>query len=386
MSGRKYYGILGRACVRVLGASPERFINLAVAAGVRIWDVEINGNELLFMTNLSCLQALAEIQDKTGYNVEVQKESGPLVFARFLLKRKLLLAGFFCFWFVLYFLAGLVWNVQVEGLATLDRSEVLKYVQSQGLERWANWRRLDLDAIEDELYVQYPEIAWVAVERSGTHISIRIVEKEPDPLHLGHPIDIVAEYDGIISEMVVIQGHAQVKPGMTVAKGDMLIAGVRSGDTLVNAAGYIKAIVHVEGYGEAALQEVNREFTGNEALVKVLQLGERSIYLSSRKHGFANFEIQESRRYLRGNSRLPITLVERRYQEIELITIGYTPEQADELARNRAMRLAHQQVDEHADLIKTEIRNIGVDETYRYKVTLTIETKIGRESQTRGED
>lgn len=384
MSRRNFFGIIGRASVRVVGSSPERFINLALAAGVRLWDTEINGNELLFSTDLSSIKTLAEIQDKTGYNLEVHRESGPLVIIRLFWRRKILLVGFFCFWFILYYLAGLVWSLRVEGLALLDQNEVLGYVESRGLEKWASWRRLNLDAIENELYVQYPEIAWVAVERSGTHILIRIVEKEPDPLHLGEPIDIVAAYDGIISEMMVIQGQARVEPGMTVAKGDVLISGVRSGDTLVNAAGYIKAIIHVEGYGEAALEEVSKEFTGRIALINVLQLGDKSIFLNSRKHGFANYEIEESRRYLRGNSRLPVVLVQRRYREIELITKVYTPEEADELARSRAMRLAHQQVGEHADLLKTEIRNIGIDAIFRYKVTLTIETKIGRESQNIG--
>lgn len=384
MSRGKFLGVFGSAHVKVLGSAPEKFINLALSAGARLWDATLTEDELLFMTDLTSLKTLAKVQAETGYIMEVQRKTGPLVFARFLLGRKFLLLGFFCFWIILYYLAGLVWNLNVVGLTTLERDEILGYVESLGLEKWAKWRRLDFNAIEEELYVQFPEIAWVAVERSGTNIAIRIVEKEPDPLLLGEPIDIVAEFDGIISEMMVIQGHAQVTPGMTVAKGDVLISGFISRDTLVNAAGYIKAIVYVEGYGEAALEEVDREFTGNEALVKVLQLGDKNIYLSSRKHGFANFEIVESRRYLRGNSRLPIVLVEQHFRETELKIIAYTPQEADELARSRAMHLAHTQVGEHADLLKTEVKNISIDDIFRYKVTLTIETKIGRESQSIG--
>ena len=48
------------------------------------------------------------------------------------------------------------------------------------------------------------------------------------------------------------------------------------------------------------------------------------------------------------------------------------------------MRMAHQQVGEHADLLKAEVKNINLDAIFRYKVTLTIETKIGRESQSSG--
>lgn len=384
MSRGLFPGFLGHAQVRVVGPTPEKFINLASAAGVRIWATKINGNELQFKTDLLNLKKLREAQKNTGYIMEVQRKQGFLVFVGFLKRRKLLLAGFFCFWLCLYYLAGMVWTLQVDGLTTLDRSEVLEYIESLGLQRWARFRRLDLDAIEEQLYLQFPEIAWVAVERSGTKVSIRIVEKEPDPLLLGEPIDIVADYDGIISEMMVIQGTPLVEPGMTVAKGDVLISGYRTDAGIVNAAGYVKAIVHVEGYGEAALKEVEREYTGNQAQVKALQLGKKRIYLSSRKHGFVHYDMKESRRYLRGNPRWPIFLVEQRYREVEIITKVYTPEEADELARSRAMRLAYQQVGEYADLLKTEVKNISLDEIFRYRVTLTIETKIGRESQSIG--
>lgn len=384
MSWGKISGFWGHAQVRVTGSAPERFINLVAAAGIRLWAAKIDGQELQFNTDLISLKKLMEVRKNTGYIVEVQKKQGLLVFAGFLWQRKLLLAGFFCFWLCLYYLAGIIWTLDIDGMTSLEKSDVLDYVASLGLEKWANFRRLDLDAIEEQLYLRFPEIAWVAVERSGTKVSIRIVEKEPDPLRLGEPIDIVADCDGIISEMTVIQGKPLVEPGMTVAKGDVLIAGYRGDAGIVNAAGYVKAIVHVEGYGEAALRETEREFTGNQAQVTALQLGKKRIFLSSREHGFVHYGMKESRRPLRGNLGLPVYLVEQIYREVKLITKVYTPEEADELARSRAMRMAHQQVGEHADLLKAEVKNINLDAIFRYKVTLTIETKIGRESQSSG--
>lgn len=379
MKRGKYLG-LGCAEVKVVGFCPEKFINVIVASGLRVWDIVTSPGELCFKTDLTSLKKLFALQKQTGYVLEVQKKSGLLIFAHFFWQRKFLLFGFICFWLILYYLSGMVWQLDMEGIVALDRSEVQNYLNAQGLEKWSRIRSLDLNAIEQQLYVRFPEIAWLAIERSGTKISIRIVEKQPDPLHVGEPIDIVAEYDGIISEVMVIQGHPLVEPGMTVAKGDVLISGYHSEEGVINGAGYIKAIVYIEGYGEAALEEIHKEYTGTEVLIKSLRLGKRSIFLSSRKHGFIEFEIEESIRDLRGGG-LPIQFVEQHYREIVLITKVYTPVEADQLAQSRAMILAHQQVGEHADLLKTEIINISLDVIYRYQVILTIETKIGKESQ-----
>jgi similar to stage IV sporulation protein len=177
MSWGKISGFWGHAQVRVTGSAPERFINLVAAAGIRLWAAKIDGQELQFNTDLISLKKLMEVRKNTGYIVEVQKKQGLLVFAGFLWQRKLLLAGFFCFWLCLYYLAGMIWTLDIDGMTSLEKSDVLDYVASLGLEKWANFRRLDLDAIEEQLYLRFPEIAWVAVERSGTKVSIRIVEK-----------------------------------------------------------------------------------------------------------------------------------------------------------------------------------------------------------------
>ena len=385
MKGGRVLGLLGYAEIKVTGRYPEKFINLASAQGIRMWDTEITLEQMVFKTDLFSLQGLDSIQQKTGCTVQVQNKSGLLVTARFLLQRRFLLAGFFCFLLTLYFLSGLIWTIEVDGLKELTREQITQSVEPMGISQWAPIRSLDLNDIEEKLYIKYPEISWIAVDRSGTKISIRIVEKEYDPLQFGKAIDIVAEYDGIISEMMVLQGIAMVEPGMTVAKGDVLIAGYSETSGIVNAAGSVKAIIYLEGYGEGALEEVERVITGVEKQVNFLEIGKYSIALSPRDHGFMHFDVTETVRPVRGNL-LPIRLTSLVFQEINLIIHEYTPDEAEELARERAMISAHSQVNEHADILKKEVQDITLEnKIYRYKVLLTIESNIGKEAVTRGE-
>jgi similar to stage IV sporulation protein len=386
MIGGRILGLLGYAQIRVTGRFPEKFINLASATGLRMWDTAISEGELIFKTDIYSLKSLWAIQHKTGCTIELQRQAGLLVISRFLLKRKFLLAGFFCFCLTLFILAGTVWSIEVEGIEELTQEQIMDSVEPLGLSRWVRYRTLDLNEIEEKLYIQYPQIAWIAIDRSGTKITIRVVEKDYDPLQFGKPIDIVAEYDGIISEMMVLQGMAMVEPGMTVAKGDVLISGCTSDDGIVNAAGSVKAIIYIEGYGEAALEEVERVATGVEKEVSFLHVGSVSIALSPREHGFVHFDVTENIRLIRGKI-LPIKLITLRYQELNLFIHYYTPEQAEELARERAMISAHSQVGEFSDVLKTEVKDITLENNiYRYKILLTIESNIGIEKvQTKGE-
>lgn len=379
MSRGRFWGLLGWAEVWVKGRFPEKYINLASSAGMRLWDMKKTSDELRFKTDLSNLAKLEAISSSAGFEMEIQKKSGMLVVGKFLMKRKLLLAGFFCFWICLYLLSGLVWRIDLEGLENIDGAEIASFIDQHGLRKWARFQNLDLHELEELMALEYPQIAWIAIEKSGTRVTIRIVEKDYDPMQYGEVIDIVAEFDGIISEIVVLQGLPMVEPGMTVAKGDVLIAGYRDSDRLVNAAGSIKAIVFFEGYGEAAQEEIEKEYTGNEQLLKILELGKIQIPLSRQTPEYENYEIEESVRPLRG-SNLPVCLRINRLMEIKLTTISYSAQEAEDLAKNRALLRAHQQTHEHADILKIEVKDMSQDTSiYRFQVMLTVETRIGRD-------
>jgi len=387
MRKNKYLGLLGAASVLVSGKCPEKFINLASENGIKIWDIVQSSGNIKCKTDLSSLKKLEQFLQHTEFSLEVTAKSGVIPIAQFLVQRKFLLAGFFCFWLILFYLSGLVWQVDIEGLERVNKSTFVQYVETQGLHKWAKLKRLDLKAIEKQLPLQFPEIAWAAVERSGTRVLIRVVEKDYDPVQHGEVIDIVAEYDGIITEMMVLQGVSMAEAGMTVAEGDVLIAGYRENGKAVNAAGSIKAIVYFEGYGEAGLEEIKKEHTGQEETVRILQLGELSMPLTRKQPEFAHYDVAESVRYLRGKPGSPVRLVERRYREIKLTVLTYTPEQASALALKRAKLMAHQRVEEHADLLKTEVLDMTQETIFRFRVLLTAETRIGRERvQTRGEN
>ncbi|MDD3073124.1 MAG: sporulation protein YqfD [Eubacteriales bacterium] len=383
MKGGTNTPLSGSVKIQISGMYPEEFINLAADKEIRLWDMEVAGKVLVFSTDFSSLKKLKQMQHDRGFSVEILRETGFVVWLRLLGKRKFLLVGFFCFCLAIYYLSGLVWTVELNGLEEINRAEVMEYIRDLGVYKWGEIRRLNFNEIEQNLYVKFPQMAWVAVDRTGTKISIRIVEKEYNPMQFGAVIDIVAEYDGIIFEMMVLKGIPKVEPGMTVAKGDVLIAGYRDGDNMINAAGSVKGRVFLEGYGEAALEEIEKSYTGRQQQVDILQLWGKKIPLSRRPR-FENYEVEESSTSIYSTN---IVFLRRLYSEIILNTNIFSPAEADELALLRAMIAAHAQVEEQAVILSKEVEKVSLGEgLFGYRALLTVETSIGRERvQIRGE-
>ncbi|HBS93084.1 MAG TPA: hypothetical protein DEA85_03630, partial [Firmicutes bacterium] len=114
-----------------------------------------------------------------------------------------------------------------------------------------------------------------------------------------------------------------------------------------NAAGSVKGRVFLEGYGEAALEEIEKSYTGRQQQVDILQLWGKKIPLSRRPR-FDNYEVEESSTSIYSTN---IVFLRRLYSEIILNTNIFSPAEADELALLRAMIAAHAQVEEQAVIL-----------------------------------
>ncbi|MTI95652.1 MAG: hypothetical protein FH749_09200 [Firmicutes bacterium] len=382
MIGRKFLGwLVGYVRVRSQTPFPEKMVNILVANDIGMWDIIVGDGWLEFSTDVFSYRKSWGLHHKTGSSLEVLWRGGLYIWLRTLRRRKLLIAGFFCFWLLVYWLAGFVWTLEISGLETIKEDEFLEFVEEHGLYRGSLHRRLDFDTLESGIIIEFPQIAWAAVERQGTYVKITVVEKEPVPKEIDTPIDIVAAYDGIISAIMVLQGRPLVEPGMTVVVGDVLIAGYREGENVVHASGNVKATVYLEGYGECALAETEFIPTGNTQVQKFIEFGERRLLISGRKPKYELYNTEESSTDIRWNSWLPVQLVERTYTEIEAVTTEYSPEEARRLAEERALISLHLQTYTDAELLKKEIKDITLEheDIFRVKVYLELEVNIGIE-------
>ncbi|HEY8532210.1 MAG TPA: sporulation protein YqfD [Limnochorda sp.] len=190
-------------------------------------------------------------------------------------------------WFSSY-----VWVVDVVGAQRVRAEEIRAEAARLGLHPGAMRRELDLRQVEDGLLLAQPLLTWADVQVEGVRAQIRVAERSAPPLGADTPGDLVARRDGVIVQIVAFQGRAEVAPGDTVARGQVLIRGeleagslehqsrVRAGESpVVRAEGVVRARVGYDSQVEVPLVETVEELAGSRKRSYGLEVAGRSLMI-----------------------------------------------------------------------------------------------------------
>lgn len=391
----------GYVIIIVEGKAPEKFINLSVVQGIRLWDIVPLGKERFMakvaVSQVKPLRAVARIT-RTRFRIK-QKVGVPFALRR-LQRHKAFITGGLLFIALLYWLSSMIWFIDYsspEELQDLDPQEVLDVAYELGLKPGVFKHSLDLKEIEKTLEVRIPRLAWAGIEIRGTRAVIRIVEKRlpRDDLLEHQPGHLVASKEGVISELLVIDGRPVVQVGDTVTGGQILISGIVTGDyatntensatgqpRLVRARGVVRARVWYEGRGEAPLVETGERATGREVTTVKLVILDREIILKGpSKPSFTHFHQKETSHKLVPwrNWQVPVELLTTTYFEVEPFRREIGAQQAQAMALKKAMKELQRQLPvNHRILHQREKVEEGTDGIVRVKVTVETVEEIAQ--------
>ena len=284
--------------------------------------------------------------------------------------------------------SGLVWDVRISGNERLPDYVIENALSNVGFGVGTSWRSIDKNVIESELLIEREDIAWISVNRRGTVAYVEVIESE----NVGNREDagplysnIVADRDGVVEEITVQSGVANVKIGDVVKKGDVLISGVvenESGTTFCRAQGYVRAESVCDVVAFAERETVEKSVIGKSTLYIKLVLFNFSINIFK---NYGNYEntcdiIEEIRGFaLFDKYELPIR-IEKAY------AYEYT-NQAYIRSDDEIIATAKQELDskiytvfKDADVLK--LRTVGefYDLGYRLTSRVVYSAEIGKES------
>lgn len=240
--------------------------------------------------------------------------------------------------FVLYSLQYFfVFKIEVWGCDELNESEVANFVKENMTSRFKG--NIDTQRLEISIRDNFELVSSVSVAIVGQSLIVNINEAIlPEELN-GEFEPIVSQYDGLVTEINLVQGTLNVKQGDIVQKGDILVYPyIIDGDgeqRPVQPKAEIFADVWVEKEDVFYEYQIVEERTGQKIECSQVTLFGLVIYSNTNENTFESFESEKTSSYIAENNILPLIYTKYTFYETKTTEIIRNFEQEkDDLFEN----------------------------------------------------
>ncbi len=377
-------------CVKVWVQGPperlHRFLSLLFPAGLEVWQVSRRDQEASFWIKASQVRRLRPLRRRCRVKAHFVEKRGLLFQKRRIRERQGLFWGAILGGLLVWYLSGGVWQIEVEGCRSLSEEQVLAAAQAEGV--FPGCRLIDLDGktVARAMQSALPQAGWIAVNTNGCAVEIVVSEREePAPAESETPCNLVAECDGVITSLSVMEGTAAVVDGSVVAKGQLLVSGVQENKDgsmhLVHATAQIKATTTHTLTVQVEKQE-RRLFWQGETVWR----GQMSAFsltfpltLQAAPDGLSVRRQLEEPAYLFGEP-LPFVCRWEQYDSLQMKTVTLTEQDMRKTAQMRLLLIERQQL-EGCTVLSSSVKETWTEEGLTLTATLQCEQKIGKEQE-----
>ena len=383
--------VKGYVIIEVTGKNKERFINMCLNNFLDISDVTPYGDGLVMRIDTAGFLSMRRLVKKSGVRVRILKKCG----VRYTLRRYHRRYGFFAAGAVvsvfLFLLPQYVLRVEIDGAYNADESEIRAVLREHGVYTGAKKSGIDdLSEIKNAIVFGIDGISWAWLYDEGARMRLEIQESVPKPevRDKTAPTDVIAAYDGVVTEADVYRGERRVSVGSAVAAGDTLVSGkvavfpegAEEKYIYVHAAARIAAnTVRIES-GRFCGTEMLRIATGRARTYLTLHLFGRDIDLY-RGIGFEDCDLQKSRHDLDipiiGYSGLSVTVTTAR--EVKTVRRELTDEETLERATEALEERICKKLGAGAVRESEELAYDKNGDTYNVELRMHLKENIGIE-------
>lgn len=196
---------------------------------------------------------------------------------------------------LIFYQSNVVQTIEIQGAQTVDEQTILAVLEEEGIRQGVWIGGIPMLQCERRLYTSFPEIAWAGLRHTGNRLVVEISEARPAPERKTDriPCNITARYDAQITSIRVDSGKLCHKLGDGVAKGELLVSGVRTDDTgeshFYHASAQIKGLYTRETELTEYLHQTETTPTGRTFCRRKLHLFGLTIPLTPGRSGFAKY-------------------------------------------------------------------------------------------------
>lgn len=219
--------------IMVSGEFCEKILNLLAVNRVNVWDIKKDINGITLKLSIKDYKNIRKIRGKSKLKIKILKKFG----FKFLLKKyKLRIGipvGISLFLIIINLLSCYIWNITVVGNSNVSETEILKACECIGVKNGVRTSKLNSQLLRERLLLNCDKLSWCSFNIEGSKVTVNVTEIKNEKGE-NIPCNIVSDYNGIITEIIVESGTPVVVKDDTVSKGDLLVSGI------VDAGGYNK--------------------------------------------------------------------------------------------------------------------------------------------------
>ncbi len=381
---------VGYLDIEIIGDFAEKMLNLALQQGIELHNIRHHSSQNIEVTILLAdAWRLRSLAKAARVRFKIKKRGGLPFIIRHITSHLSFFITAFLAAIALYIMFNFIWQVEIKSDDYLDANQyqqILAIAAEHGLKVGAKNSDYDPQIIKYNLQNMMPQLLFVQVHREGITAIIEIAlrrdvlpEEQPEPAG-----DIIADFNGLITNILVHSGTAAVAIGDTVKKGDILVYGF-GGANLVAASAIIEATVWAEATSTWPLVEQGQRAGINSAsgLAIRFNFGDQAVKFwiyGQNQPPFALYsqaEVVYPAQIWR-NMALPVELIEHTWYEQVAYRNQYSPQEALYHAERKAYQQAISALPLAHDLLNQNIINGGISaDTATVKVILEASADIG---------
>ncbi len=256
----------------------EGFINDCFSGNLNVHNLHKDGDILKGQCSAGVYKKLHRTALKNGGIIEIKKKHGP-IFAFLKFKNRWgIFVGIVCFIFIINFLSGFIWNIEIVGNNRIKDKDIMDFLAENSFSVGSHWNSTDKDMLENLMMASFDDCAWVHINEFGSTARVEINEtvEKPDIVDDNYITNLKASKDGIIVKATVYDGWKTANVGDSVTQGDILISGVYESEKKKK-----NFFAHARG---EYIAQVNEPFN-----LTVSRQQSKKVYLDSKKYKTINF-------------------------------------------------------------------------------------------------
>lgn len=296
-----------------------------------------------------------QIEQKTGFGIFY-------VLSQFLKRYGILTAVFVCTVF-LAVNCNFVFQIKIDGLHNIKNEKVIHILKQNGLNGLVLKKQIDCAKLEKCILEQIDEVSLVSIIIKGNSLVVSIKEKVKNDEY--ENIDgfssLKSQFEGVITEVKLIQGTSNIKVGDVVRIGDELVwpyiidsSGERRA---VEAKAEIYATVYIKNQQSFYEMELVTQKTGRMSKSTNISVFGLNIYQNIKECEFEQYETETNTSLISKNNILPIYKTTTIYYETQTVEQFNDYEQKKVEILTNLKQKTLEKIEE-CDIIENERQNI----------------------------